>query len=542
MLGLEVDAAPGVVRLVDLDRVAARDQFAADAAQEMRVAVVPVGDQRVTEDHDTHAVSVGACAAIRSGLPFALRRPGDAAVRREVVVDHPLGPEVTRPGERLDGEALAQRRVIDQVRERGAQRVVVVGSDVDRRRSPHFAQARDVAEDERAARERRFENGQPERLVARRQCVDRRTREPARQRRRRQIAERMEAAGPPLATVRCCGRTGDAHRPAQLRRDRFERGEVLRGVPEAPGRQDQRLLQRRSEVVATAPVRQHHAGALVGVMLAQCSEHYPARRADEASAGETAANHLPVAVPLGGSIGPVHRAPPRQHARMRDDELRHVERQRAEGELVEMDDARPQLRGEVEQPFACGSDVAPRIAHPFEPVVALVQRQRPHARRQRALRGAEWRAHRREMDAHAACAEAACELERVVPDAAERVGGHEDAEGRVSGHRSGPERARRRPRARSRDRSAHPRRAAVPTRPRRGRPTRREARPRSSPACLRSARRRSRRTSRRRCAAQRCHACRGSVASITASRPAARFQEHARRTLAPPATSNCASA
>ena len=59
VLGLEVRAAPRAPRLVDIDRVAARDEFAAHAAQEMRVAVVPVGDQRMAEHYDAHAVSRG---------------------------------------------------------------------------------------------------------------------------------------------------------------------------------------------------------------------------------------------------------------------------------------------------------------------------------------------------------------------------------------------------------------------------------------------------------------------------------------------------
>jgi hypothetical protein len=71
VLGLEVEPAPGVVRLVHLEAVAALEQLVADAAQEMGVAVVPVGDQRMTEHYDAHAVSTaGPEAAPASTLPF----------------------------------------------------------------------------------------------------------------------------------------------------------------------------------------------------------------------------------------------------------------------------------------------------------------------------------------------------------------------------------------------------------------------------------------------------------------------------------------
>jgi len=50
----EVHDAPRVARFVDADGVTAGDQVGHDAAQEVRVAVVPVGDERVAEDYDAH--------------------------------------------------------------------------------------------------------------------------------------------------------------------------------------------------------------------------------------------------------------------------------------------------------------------------------------------------------------------------------------------------------------------------------------------------------------------------------------------------------
>ena len=50
----EVHDAPRVARLVDTDRVTAGNQVRRDAAQEVGVAVVPVGDQGMAEDYDAH--------------------------------------------------------------------------------------------------------------------------------------------------------------------------------------------------------------------------------------------------------------------------------------------------------------------------------------------------------------------------------------------------------------------------------------------------------------------------------------------------------
>jgi hypothetical protein len=50
----EVRAAPAVARLVHAHLVPAREQLGDDAAQEVRVAVVPVGGERVDEEDDPH--------------------------------------------------------------------------------------------------------------------------------------------------------------------------------------------------------------------------------------------------------------------------------------------------------------------------------------------------------------------------------------------------------------------------------------------------------------------------------------------------------
>jgi hypothetical protein len=67
----EIDPAPSVGRLEDADDRAARFQLARDAAQEVRVAVVPVRHERVAEDHDAHGTLAGAgrCASTERYTP-----------------------------------------------------------------------------------------------------------------------------------------------------------------------------------------------------------------------------------------------------------------------------------------------------------------------------------------------------------------------------------------------------------------------------------------------------------------------------------------
>src|SRR5690554_6665791 len=57
MLLEQIRDAPGVSGLVDHHLMSARLELARATAQEMGVAVIPVGDQRVVEHHDTHSTT-----------------------------------------------------------------------------------------------------------------------------------------------------------------------------------------------------------------------------------------------------------------------------------------------------------------------------------------------------------------------------------------------------------------------------------------------------------------------------------------------------
>ena len=50
----EILIAPCIRRLVNVNVMVAIDQFRGDAAQKMRVPVIPIRDQRMTEEHYAH--------------------------------------------------------------------------------------------------------------------------------------------------------------------------------------------------------------------------------------------------------------------------------------------------------------------------------------------------------------------------------------------------------------------------------------------------------------------------------------------------------
>ena len=53
----EVPETPSVFRLVNLHGVTAIEELTCDPAQEMRVSVVPIGNQGVAKQHDAHGTT-----------------------------------------------------------------------------------------------------------------------------------------------------------------------------------------------------------------------------------------------------------------------------------------------------------------------------------------------------------------------------------------------------------------------------------------------------------------------------------------------------
>ena len=58
LLGAEVIETPTIARLINAKVMTARNQIAGDSPQEMGVAMIPVGKQRMVEHHDPHRVII----------------------------------------------------------------------------------------------------------------------------------------------------------------------------------------------------------------------------------------------------------------------------------------------------------------------------------------------------------------------------------------------------------------------------------------------------------------------------------------------------
>src|SRR5919109_2128800 len=103
----------------------------------------------------------------------------DAGVRVCRLVD----AEPSRPLVRARGQRAALVVVIDEAANGCGQRGTIVRRHEEGGAGPVLTEAGDVAENERATGAGRLENGQTERLVARRQRIDGRTIEPLAERR-----------------------------------------------------------------------------------------------------------------------------------------------------------------------------------------------------------------------------------------------------------------------------------------------------------------------------------------------------------------------
>jgi hypothetical protein len=63
VFGNQVLEAPGIPRLEDAHFVAAGNQFAGNAAQKMRVSVIPIGDYRLTKQSGAHGMDFSSAAS-----------------------------------------------------------------------------------------------------------------------------------------------------------------------------------------------------------------------------------------------------------------------------------------------------------------------------------------------------------------------------------------------------------------------------------------------------------------------------------------------
>src|SRR4051794_2534164 len=119
---------------------------------------------------------------------------------------------------------------------------------------PKFAQCGQIAQDERAAAERRFQNGEAEWLVPCRSSVNRGARKMLRNAVRGKFAQVLRAAQMAI--------TRDLDRPFQLWRDPIEQCDILRIIPNTACRKNGSILLSCLEGVRSAGVPDRCAAQL----------------------------------------------------------------------------------------------------------------------------------------------------------------------------------------------------------------------------------------------------------------------------------------
>src|ERR1041385_4590489 len=131
-------------------------------------------------------------------------------------------------------------------------------------------------------------------------------------------------------------------------------------------------------------------------MSIQCAQHCVARRDNEIGREQAAFHFTLVTFPLRRWRVAVHSLPPREYARMSDDECWRLPRQLGVCVTVEMNQIGLKTALEMQQPTACTFDVGPAARHPFQFVLAFEQAEISDAESLFALRQARPWAHRRE--------------------------------------------------------------------------------------------------------------------------------------------------
>ena len=208
---------------------------------EVRVTVVPVGAQangRTTPPSLVHPP----CRPRSRVLP--LRR--ERAIQRKVTTS-PCRSTPYRSPARVTALAASARRpthplstCVSAIR-RASRAIPRV--DEDRRTAPELAQARDVTEDERAARRGCLEDREPKWLVPSRRREDRCGSHPAPELGTRQGSERLEASARGWrGRVWTRAVSGNVHWNRELARGLVEPLDVLRAVPHSPRREHERFL------------------------------------------------------------------------------------------------------------------------------------------------------------------------------------------------------------------------------------------------------------------------------------------------------------
>jgi hypothetical protein len=142
---------------------------------------------------------------------------------------------------------------------------------------------------------------------------------------------------------------GDTDRPRQVPSDRRQHLQVLRLIPQAPCREDERLLARLPGARST-PVMDDLRRRQRSVLAHERIAHRVRGRDDVVGRMQGRHDVLPVAVPRCGRSFAVHRAPPRAHARMRRHHDRAVPSHIAVRQIVQMHDVGSELARQRPEP------------------------------------------------------------------------------------------------------------------------------------------------------------------------------------------------
>jgi len=149
---------------------------------------------------------------LRPGCSTECARRGDVVVGADVPIGHRFGRIHLHPTQCERSLTLAQFGVVDQSLQRALQCLRIIGRYEQRGPVPKFAQAVDVAEHERAARERGIEHGQTRGLVTRGRGINRGVCEPASQLRVAELTEHTHVVETARAFV-VRRIAADVHRP-----------------------------------------------------------------------------------------------------------------------------------------------------------------------------------------------------------------------------------------------------------------------------------------------------------------------------------------
>ncbi len=377
----------------------------------MRIAVIPARDQGVGEINEAHQ---------------AARRPSAASWSASVAFDHGSHRVAPRPLLRPRAGDTHRLLIVQQRQQHAGQRPVIVRWDEQGGAVPQFAQAWDVAQHQRHAGLRSFQDAQPERLVSRRRCKQRRFVVARPQRCLIQLAKRDDAPQMRPCAARAGDRSGRVHRRADPGGRAIERGDILAFIPKSPDREHRALALRSGHGGCAPPVVNDGDRPSYRIGRPKCVGERRGRRDHRVGLREASRSRCgPPAKVFGQGRAP-HRSPPSRDAGMRDGDDRHGPAIPAgKGGRVKLREVDRLRAGECREP-ACRIGQGPFVlGRPVERQPRFNDARDPASFRplHRRGRGSEHRDH----GSDAAGPQPVRQLEHVSPHAAHGVGREQHA-------------------------------------------------------------------------------------------------------------------